>query len=491
MAKGLLSLAAGFGGGYLAAQRQAKLDDQTQEDRDMRKQEFGWRADDRKKADDLQLSLANAVKPLAVQNTTSWDTGDEVGDSGAPETFSLGDARRFTSAPAAQAVAGTENTPDGKNNRTALAYEKAGKPIEALQYQNAVTAQKSGAIDLASKMRIEADDKSNRLFDQYTNANGGNAFAGASQIITDTDQFGMKGVVAKPVVSPDGKMVNIMATMPDGTQQTLRTYTNDERGRRDVRTDFLAQPMDKRLKLVDDHLKADREASKDGAEIALKNAQVGYYNSLAGKADKWAPGGGSQGAADRFDAKEWDAAFSKSDKSIISLPNAMGDKEEVSPDLSAARRALIGEIRSAGSMAPHEAVTFADEKIMALRNRASDIVEQARASDPKSTLTVQKVIADMLKRARQSGAPQNPQPAATQPPAAAPVAPKAPSLADAVAKMPPNAAPARQVVGETGNKSVVDAMAPRRIPSLGNVVRRVLPPVDEDLRSRINATLEQ
>lgn len=104
------------------------------------------------------------------------------------------------------------------------------------------------------------------------------------------------------------------------------------------------------------------------------------------------------GRADHFGQRQWDLA-SKIDKSVVSLPSLAGDKEVEDGNLRAAYMQVFNAAKSGGSMAPNEAAEHATTTIVRLKNAAADRVERALAADPKSTMTIQQAVREILKEA--------------------------------------------------------------------------------------------
>jgi len=104
--------------------------------------------------------------------------------------------------------------------------------------------------------------------------------------------------------------------------------------------------------------------------------------------------------ADHFDEKQWDAA-AKIDKSVVSLPNAMGDKDVESVDLRSAYLRLFNSAKSSGDMSPNEAVEFATTKMAQIKSLAQARVAKAAESDKGSKLTVEQAVRDIVKEGNQ------------------------------------------------------------------------------------------
>lgn len=251
MGQGLASFAAGFGGGYLGAQRQAKLDEERQQDRSMRQQEFDARMGEVAQAKNLRISLADAAAPRTTQE------GSVVGGEGNREFYSdpskvtpqMLEDRRIESemrneVPGAKPIslsdvkpgygvsAGSRgqittekpnlaelNTPEARRARQVEAYDAAGKPAEAITLSNAV-------MDNKQKVQAQADNAMQRKIHSF------NTPEEMTNFITEYPHDNMGGKLKASVVrSPDGKMWSVVGETADGEKINLPgEYTNDGAG---------------------------------------------------------------------------------------------------------------------------------------------------------------------------------------------------------------------------------------------------------------------
>ena len=274
MSNGLLAFAAGFGNGYFDQQDKKKADEERRVDRDNRQQEFDARMDEVKQAKSLRLGLADAARPATVNNDAAMldvsgkpavyeDAGVANSDYRQARTMGLADVqapkqtasvngKAYGSTGEADAAAADYNQPANRNARLSDAYMAKGKPMEAIQLQNATANQQLTNYKLDDAQIQHADKQANRMFMGEVQKNGGDTFQTAANLITQTNMAGMAGVKAEKRLSPDGKSVQIVATKPPGAdgspggESILKTYSNDSNGHLQVQQDFMKiDPMTK------------------------------------------------------------------------------------------------------------------------------------------------------------------------------------------------------------------------------------------------------
>ena len=276
MSKGLLAFAAGFGGGYLQQKRQDELDAERKEDRANRQQEFDARMDEVKQAKSLRLGLADATRPVAVNDNAAMldvsgkptvyeDAGVASSDYRQARTMGLADVqpprqtaavngKAYGTTGEADAAAVAYNQPAAQQQRVSQAYGSAGKPMEAMQHQSGLASLKAGQTSQAmNELRLNdeqtkhADDAANRLFMGDVQKNGGDVFKTLATTITNSNLPGMAGMKAENRVSADGKTSQIvMASQDGGPERILKSYSNDDKGQMQAQQDFMkVDPMRK------------------------------------------------------------------------------------------------------------------------------------------------------------------------------------------------------------------------------------------------------
>lgn len=429
-----------------AAQERKAQQEQQKQINDLRLQEAKNAAEDNARMRADQQTLRAAARPVQAMEDGSGgmvrpDTMDnrDVGlaeNAGLPNQglaqsrYSAG-GQKFADKTAADAYAQTQNTPEMQASRYATAQRGIG---------DVAGAYKTESEQRARKKQFEVDAVDNMLRDF-----GKALFSGGPKALTEmASKSSGDGSDYRHETGPNGEDVYYRVNRATQKQMLIGTFPGNEQGRVDAYKAFAATVSPELAmrhyaeKKAEARLEKDdkRKDDEDKSQAGLRSAQARAADANAGEsaaksrlygaqADSggYRPGGGTGGKIDHFDEKEWSSAYSKMDKTAVSIPNEMGDKDVVHPDLSAARRAIFNEVRASGGYNPAQAVELADEKILALRRRAMDMVEASRASDKKSTLTVDKAITDLLRRAQSPGVqprqPDAPLPQ-TAPPAAKP-----------------------------------------------------------------------
>lgn len=315
MGKGLASFAVGFGGGYLKAQRQNDLDKERQEDRAMRKQDHDARMDEVSQAKNLRISLADAARPVSVEQGAGGmvkpDTMDNR-DVGLPENdnlpnggLSLGGylvkGKAYGSQTEAAAAAKAENSPDAVALRQGAAYRQAGRPSEALEIEQK-QAQITGAqMAQARKLKEEG------VFEAVRALRAGDA-SGVAAAFNNGGQYKLDGM---PVISQEerdvpgiGKIPTYGAKIrmigPDGTP-VEKTFNSHD-------LSMQMMPYEKALELQRKGADSDNKAQYQGALIDAKGAALEARTAAAGaKASAQAGKGG--GAPSREERMRYTTLF--------------------------------------------------------------------------------------------------------------------------------------------------------------------------------------
>jgi hypothetical protein len=440
---------------------------------DIRLQEAKNNAEDNARARADQQTLRAAARPVQATEDGSGgmvrpDTMDNR-DVGLAENAGLPNqglvqsrynvaGQRFADKTAADAYAQTQNTPDMQASRYATAQRGIGDVAGAYKTESEQRARKKLS-------EVDAMDNMLKDFGKALYSGGPKALAEmASKSNADGSDYqhetGPNGEDAYYRVSRSTKQRTLIGTFPSNEQGRVEAYKAFAATvSPELAMKHYAEKKAEARKDKEDKRKEDEDKSQAG----LRSAQARSADANAGEssakarlygtqadAGGYRPGGGGGGKVDHFDEKEWSSAYSKMDKTAVSIPNEMGDKDVVHPDLSAARRAIFNEVRAAGGYNPAQAVELADEKVLALRRRAMEMVEASRANDKKSTLTVDKAITDLLRRAQSaSGLARQPDaavPLQNTPPATKPAA--AAGLANATQYTPPPNSPAAKALQE-------------------------------------------
>jgi hypothetical protein len=212
----------------------------------------------------------------------------------------------------------------------------------------------------------------------------------ANKVADITAEGGAKGAV--DLQSAINTATNEQLTAALAAREAAAAKAKDENTSRDVMPG--GQIMRNGVKVFENT----RPTSAEVMDAAYKSGEKGN----SGKTTR----------ADHYTDKEWDTVR-KVDPSVVTFPDALGGKGVESPELRQMFRTRLTELQQAGSYSPEEASDMARSTTLKLKNAAQDRVEAARAADPKSTLTEQKAVQQLLSEF-----------AARQKPTAAPAAPK-------------------------------------------------------------------
>lgn len=121
------------------------------------------------------------------------------------------------------------NSRDAKMARGVNALMAAGDPEKAISMENVVMQNKAQKLGLDAAQLKFADDQFNRKL-QETLSRGGDFWGNASQVLTDTSVGGLAGVQVKPVVSADGKTVQLVG-VKNGQEKVMFSAPNTTEGR--------------------------------------------------------------------------------------------------------------------------------------------------------------------------------------------------------------------------------------------------------------------
>jgi hypothetical protein len=171
------------------------------------------------------------------------------------------------------AMGAAPNGTEAVAQRTAQAYRKNGQMDKAIQMENAIMDQQAKRLGLTVEQLKFADMQTNRALDKVLNS-GPTWYEGAAKFVTDLQRGGMKDVKAEHELSPDGKSVTLFAVMPDGTKHATGTYPTDDSGRLMFSQKFMALSPEKRMDIMADRLKTDKEDAR-------------YDRKEATESDRW------------------------------------------------------------------------------------------------------------------------------------------------------------------------------------------------------------
>lgn len=216
MARGspLLSLAAGLGTGYLTAQQRSKEQARIDEDRALLNEERQLRLADARTQRAQNVAVAEAGKPVAVQELASTDMAP--GEMGPSQTapslggFKVGGSS-FLDRAQADTAAAAENTPEAQASRIAAAYRANGAPDKALTLENAAFTQKIAKEKYTQDQKDRASKyKQEGLIDAAKALRAGDA-AGVFQAFNAGGDFKLEG---QPEITREDREVPGIGKIP-------------------------------------------------------------------------------------------------------------------------------------------------------------------------------------------------------------------------------------------------------------------------------------
>ena len=250
------SFLAGMGGGYIKAKDKEYERERQAKDDAWREEQQGWQRADRAEKDALRTSMKDAfadrstIEGTAVTGTTGTNLykdpaqAQAAADDARIEAEMRGESPSAVATMQATGITGnmskghkitTEpvdltslNSRDAKMARGVNALMAAGDPEKAISMENTVMENQAKKLGLNVAELKFADDQFNRKM-QDTLSREGDFWGNASQVLTDTSLGGLAGVQVKPVVSADGKTVQLVG-MKDGKDQVMFSAPNTAEG---------------------------------------------------------------------------------------------------------------------------------------------------------------------------------------------------------------------------------------------------------------------
>lgn len=257
---GMASFLAGFGGGYLKADRQAKEDErQAKLDKITTDRADREKADWEKK-DNYEKGLAAAGAPVAAEQPNDVLMDDDGNATPAVPAFRTTDGKRFPTMAEATAATEKANTPEAINARQAAFMQANGKPLEALQMNNAVMDSKLKKLGLSREEAKFADDEFNRKLTKDIDAHP-DWTVGAAKILTDTQVGGLNGLTVSARPSKDGKTVEFVGVGQDGAEKVLKSFKNGPEGKAEFLQTAGRTSFENKVNFVVEKAKADQTQS--------------------------------------------------------------------------------------------------------------------------------------------------------------------------------------------------------------------------------------
>lgn len=420
----MASFLAGFGGGYLKADRQAKEDErQAKLDKIMTDRADRETAEWEKKQN-YEKGLAAAGAPLAAEQANDVLKDDDGNDMPAVPSFRTSDGKRFETMADAQAATEKANTPEAVSARQAAFMQAQGKPLEAIQMNNAVMDSKLKKLGLSTAEAKFADDEFNRKLTKDIDAHP-DWTVGAAKVLTETQVGGLNGLTVSARPSKDGKTVDFVGVGQDGAEKVLKSFRNGPEGKAEFLQTAGKASFETKLNFVVEKAKADKEDSRwertfDFNKKKEENDQQ-YKNRVLG----------FQAAADKRAAETHKIAMD-SEKLPAAVKQMAGSYQKQLESVSAALNKSMAE----GSFNPEN------------KGTKDLLAEQAALREE-----YKKLLAPHMSSSAKSNAPaadpygfDKPAPGAAAPQAAAAPKPAAASMQQVASAMAPQA-PIRTVDG--------------------------------------------
>ena len=197
-------------------------------------------------------------------------TGVPMAGSAPQQTITAGGQSFGSDMAGAQAAADAGNSPAGFAKRTAAALYGLGKPVEAMQLEAAAKQGKLADYTLNKAAIEDKALKANDLINQRVQANGGDVFKAATQILTETGVGGLEGIEVVPRASPDGKTMQYIG-IGRGKEVPLMQFTNDAAGKKLALEAIMSAPLEKRAAWFDEQAKTEKADKRaDHKETTLK-----------------------------------------------------------------------------------------------------------------------------------------------------------------------------------------------------------------------------
>jgi hypothetical protein len=166
-----------------------------------------------------------------------------------------------------------------------------GQPEKAAALRAGGKQAKLADFQLSTAQTNHLNELANQKIADRANTNGGDWFKTQADILTETGVGGMAGAKAAPRISADGKTVQIVLTRPDGTEQVVRQYGNDDQGQMRAQQDLMQVNPTVKLQWLHERATTDQKTKLDESVIGENKAKTNFYNSFADQKESLANGG--------------------------------------------------------------------------------------------------------------------------------------------------------------------------------------------------------
>lgn len=459
MSMRMASFLAGFGGGYLKADRQKTLDERQAKIDARAEEEFNRKKNEWKEQDQLKTDLKDAAAPVTIDQGAGGmikpDTMDnrDVGlaenaalpnDGLMQGAFKVG-GQTFTDKAQADKAAADMNSTEAVNTRTAQAYRKNGQTEKAIQMENAVMDSKLKKLGLSREEAKFADEEFNRKLLKDIDANP-DWTVGAAKILTETQVGGLNGLTVSARPSKDGKTVDFVGVDKDGAEKVLKSFKAGADGKAEFLQTAGRTTFENKLNFVVERAKADQTQSNwqqtfDFNKKKEENDQQ-YKSRVLG----------FQAAQDKRAAETHKIAMESEKVPAAVKLQATSLSEEMKSVSSAMNKAM-----AEGSFDPNSANAKA-----LLERQALLGIQYRKLLEPHMPGGKDKgaAPADPLGLDKPAPGAAAPQAAATPKPAATP-APAAPSMQQVAPAMAPKVPTVQEALNPGGNASLAAVVQPK------------------------------
>jgi hypothetical protein len=280
----MASFLAGFGGGYLKSSRQATEDERQAKMDKITTDRAQRETDEWEKKQNYEKGLAAAGAPVKAEQANDVLMDDDGNAMPAVPAFRTSEGQRFTTMAEAQGVADKSNTPEAINARQAAFMQAQGKPLEAIQMNNAVMDSKLKKLGLTAAEGKFAQDEFNRKL-TTTISSQSTPEDGIAKVLTETQLGGLKGVTAKYRPSADGKSVEYFGVDAEGKETPLMTLPKGPAGIAEFMQQAGQVNFETKLGYLVERAKTDKADTRYDSEKAKEDAR--YESKEAKENDRW------------------------------------------------------------------------------------------------------------------------------------------------------------------------------------------------------------
>jgi hypothetical protein len=286
----VLAFLTGLGTGYITSKDKEAKQARDDEDRAMRKDEHAARMDELKRLKADRQALVDASKPIAMTEGAGGMLKPETMDNrdvGLPDmaaapnqglqqgAYSVA-GKSFADKAAAQTELAAQNAPAAAQARRVMALQNNGDFQGALNLENAGLEQQSKRLGLQAEELKLANTKFNTELTTQLDADA-NWATSAAGILSKSNMGALAGVKVNAVVSADGKTVDFMGAMPDGTTQTLKSLPNSDVGKAMFLQSAMKASPEAKIEYI--HGRAKEKQTQDNSDRDFKERETANKNS--------------------------------------------------------------------------------------------------------------------------------------------------------------------------------------------------------------------